>query len=95
MDEEELQLETNKKNNSNKKIEEIDENFEGRKKFINPNDSKIDKERKNDLRKELSAAKVLQKFINKDDPQVKTFLNFNNLMNSFQNKGKYKISGNC
>ena len=81
MDEEELQLEKNKKNNSNKKIEEIDENFEGRKKFINPNDSKFEKERKNDLSKELSASKVLQKFINKEDPQVKTFLNFNNLIN--------------
>ena len=40
-----------------------------------------EKERKQDLSKERSASKVLQKLINKEDPQVKTFLNFNNLIN--------------
>ena len=72
-----LKLSTSKlKNLANqyqKKLNEKlnDENFEGRKKFVNPNDSKNEKDRKNDLSKELSAGKVLQKFINKDDPQVK------------------------
>jgi len=67
---EEEDQENNKKKEPKNKTEENEENFEGRKKFIKANDEKNEKEKGYDLSKEMSAAKVLNKFINKNDAQV-------------------------